>query len=370
MQKQPGDVLEVKIQELHPTQGAIGYDQIYYKLGRWQGDFDRPTWLGNPNNQFNYLKNTVRKKFEDYCEDMGAGDLADNSLTSMDDLHKARLDQRASFACADAYGTHTENLKTVVVGWNGDLYLTDGHHSFSSLREIPDGGDALSVWVKVDANYSDLDSAEPFWKKMTAERKTWLRNGKSEPITPAELPTRLGLQHANEPGGIENDPYRSLVYFSRDIGYKNGSLPEFAEFYWANWLRTRLDLSGYQTVATASNKAEVLAVSTLKKDLTASPSDSTDSYAAAVRDASLLMGKVKSAEVITDGKTANELGQIEYATANNDAIGDIRGDLEKLVRDDVNKGVSRNAGKLWFAVNYQLCGKRADNPSCWESAAP
>lgn len=29
-----GDVIKVRIEELHPTQAAIGYDQIYYKLGR------------------------------------------------------------------------------------------------------------------------------------------------------------------------------------------------------------------------------------------------------------------------------------------------------------------------------------------------
>ncbi|WP_269767823.1 ParB-like protein, partial [Alcaligenes faecalis] len=33
-----GDVLKVRIEELRPTQAAIGYDQVYYKLGRWQGD--------------------------------------------------------------------------------------------------------------------------------------------------------------------------------------------------------------------------------------------------------------------------------------------------------------------------------------------
>lgn len=370
LQAQPGQVLQVKIQELHPTQGAIGYDQIYYKLGRWQGDFNRPTWLNHPDNQLDYLKRTVGKKFGDYCEDMGAVDLAKDSLTSIDALHNARLDQPGSFACTDAYGSHTENLKTVVIGFDGDLYLTDGHHSFSALREIPDGGDALPVWVKVDANYSDLDSAQAFWQKMTAERKTWLRNGSNKEITPAELPTRLGLQHANEAGGIENDPYRSLVYFSRNIGYKNGSLPEFAEFYWANWLRDQVNLAHYQTIATPSNKAQVLAASTLKKDLSANASDSQDSYAAAVRDAALLMGTVPSTQSITDGKTANELGQIEYAGADADAIKKIRSELEDLVAGDIKKnGAPQGAGKLWFAVNYQLCGKRADNPTCWDNAA-
>ena len=61
-----------KRQELHPTQAAIGYDQIYYKLGRWQGDFNRPTWAADATKQLDYLNRTVGKKFSDYCEDMGA----------------------------------------------------------------------------------------------------------------------------------------------------------------------------------------------------------------------------------------------------------------------------------------------------------
>jgi len=67
-----GDIIQVKIKELHPTQAAIGYDQVYYKLGRWQGDFDRGTWKSDPESQLDYLNRTVGKKFDDYCEDMGA----------------------------------------------------------------------------------------------------------------------------------------------------------------------------------------------------------------------------------------------------------------------------------------------------------
>ena len=36
LKAKPGDVIKVRIEELNPTQAAIGYDQIYYKLGRWQ----------------------------------------------------------------------------------------------------------------------------------------------------------------------------------------------------------------------------------------------------------------------------------------------------------------------------------------------
>ncbi len=46
-----GQMLDVALGELHPTQAALGYDQIYYKLGRYELD---PT-----------------KKFDDFCADEG-----------------------------------------------------------------------------------------------------------------------------------------------------------------------------------------------------------------------------------------------------------------------------------------------------------
>ena len=79
LKAKPGDVIKVRIEELNPTQAAIGYDQIYYKLGRWQGDFARPTWAGDTANQIDYLNRTVGKKFDDYCEDTGAGKRAQPS---------------------------------------------------------------------------------------------------------------------------------------------------------------------------------------------------------------------------------------------------------------------------------------------------
>lgn len=51
-----GDMLEVTLGELRPTQGALGYDQIYYKLGRYERQPD--------------------KKFDDFCADDGLGGIA------------------------------------------------------------------------------------------------------------------------------------------------------------------------------------------------------------------------------------------------------------------------------------------------------
>lgn len=368
-----GDVIKVTIEELHPTQAAIGYDQIYYKLGRWQGDFSRATWAADPVLQLDYLNRTVGKKFEDYCEDMG-GVTTTQKFQSIADIQAARLDKPDTFACQKAPGTETANLKTVVVGWDGNLYLTDGHHTFSSLRAIFDGGVKLPVWVKVDANYSDLASSAAFWQRMVDERRAWLRDGQNQPITVDQLPSRLGLASTDEPGGMQEDRYRSLVYFTRDVAYKNGSLPEFAEFLWGDWLRRQVAsgqlsaLDQYKMVAPAT-PAQILAVSTMSSS--AAPTGANDSYAAAVRDASLKMGALAPTDIVFEDRTAASLGGIPLAAnvAASVSIKDQRDALEELPRNDVKtgstpEGTPRGAGKLWFAVNYRACGKPAAG-TCW-----
>jgi len=365
-----GDVIQVRIEELNPTQAAIGYDQIYYKLGRWQGDFDRATWAADPVLQLDYLNRTVGKKFDDYCEDVGGAERA-QKFQSIAEARAARLDQPDTFTCKDAPGTNTVNLKTVVVGWDGNLYLTDGHHTFSSLREIFDGGPKLPVWVKVDANYSDLTSASAFWQRMVDERRAWLRDGQNQPITVDQLPARLGLPNAQEAGGMQEDRYRSLVYFTRDIAYSNGDLPEFAEFLWGDWLRRQAAanqlpaLDQYKMQAPAT-PAQILAVSTLDKDIL--PTGASDSYAAAVRDASLKMSALTDTDIVFEDRNAASLGRIALVpgAASGSPTKTARDTLEELPRDDVKTSDStpRGAGKLWFAVNYRTCGKPAAG-TCW-----
>jgi len=109
----PGQVIEVALEQLHPTQAVVGFDQIYYSLGLFA---DKPA-----------------KVFDEYCETNGQG--AAGNVPKKADLH-----QPSSFTCKDPVGTHPDDMKTVVVGPGGQLYLTDGHHSFTTLWEVPGGG--------------------------------------------------------------------------------------------------------------------------------------------------------------------------------------------------------------------------------------
>ena len=134
-------------------------------------------------------------------------------------------------------------MKTVVIGPEGRLYLTDGHHTFTTLSEQPEGGATLPMWVKVTDNFSDSPDLASFWRRMQAARKVWLNDGQGQAITPEQIPAQLGL------ATLDDDPYRALVYFTREVAYdkpRSGDVaPEFLEFYWGNWLREQLNLSDY-----------------------------------------------------------------------------------------------------------------------------
>lgn len=207
---QAGDIVDVRIGDVHPTQPSLGYDEVYYKLGRYT--------LG---------KDAINKKFDDWCEASGLVAAAWATPAS-------RLDDPASFGCELAPGQETDAsralMKTVVVGPGGSLYLTDGHHTLTSFYETPDGGPGTHVRLRVLGNLSQLPR-QRFWAQMKANKWVWLQDVDGAPVSVNKLPTSLGLAN------FADDKYRSLLYFARDIGYSaDGAIP-FQEFYWGGWLR-------------------------------------------------------------------------------------------------------------------------------------
>lgn len=161
----PGDLLNVALNELHPTQTVLGYDEVYYKLGRYLSGNDVK------NGSFN-------KRFDDWCEANGQEKAKSADANS-------RLDDSTSFSCTVELGSETEAttgvMKTAVVGPKGQLYLTDGHHTFTSFWESEDGGPDTHVRVRITANYSHLDK-ETFWKTMKANNGVWLFDENNQPI--------------------------------------------------------------------------------------------------------------------------------------------------------------------------------------------
>lgn len=278
-----GDIILVKLADLRPTQPAIGRDQIYYKLGRYAAD--------------------PAKRFDDVCEANG------QNKTKTSDAN-SRIDTLASFTCTKVVGDKPADMKTLVVGPYGEPYLTDGHHTFTSLWEAVSGGSQTQVYVRVQDNLSTLNRAT-FFRTLRDRKLIWSKDGDNRASYPADLPRALGLNN-----GLGNDPYRALVYFTRDIGYQQlTDATEFTEFYWGDWLRKTVDLGKY--------------------DL-----NSVDSYLSAVRAAGTAMVALAPTDVVSNGKTAAGLGRLDaFSETEFTALSQPLG--------------STKPGKLPYAVDYR-----------------
>ncbi|WP_200919311.1 ParB-like protein [Curtobacterium sp. Leaf261] len=218
----PDTLLDVRIGDVHPTQPSLGYDEVYYKLGRYS------TAIG---------KDAVDKEFGDWCEANGQTD-------AVSAQPGATLRDPSTFTCETPVGSETADsiapMKTVVIGPGGTLYLTDGHHTLTSFAETPDGGLDTHVRLRVLGNLSGLTTAD-FWTTMQEQKWVWLRDVDGKTITPSQLPSTVGL------ASFEDDRARSIMYFARDIGYSADGAVPFQEFYWGSWLRAQpaIDLAGW-----------------------------------------------------------------------------------------------------------------------------
>ncbi|SMC24964.1 Putative ParB-like nuclease [Andreprevotia lacus DSM 23236] len=297
---QPGDLIDARLDAFRPTQSVLGKDEIFYKLGRYRSNKDQ-------------LNGNFNKRFDDWCE-------ANGQVATAWANADARLDNPASFGCSVALGSETADsiavMKSAVIGPGGQLYLTDGHHTFTSFMEANDGGPALHVRVRVVDNLSALSQAD-FWQAMQDNRRVWLRDENDQPITVEQLPARLGL------ASFHNDKYRSLVYFTRDIGY---SVPtqatEFLEFYWGSWLRRNgVDVS-------KTNLADSAA------------------YLKLVKQTSQTMAALPLTTVLDGSVTAASAGRIAQWNGGKKETG---GEFDKL-----SKAFSEaKPGKIAYSLNFQ-----------------
>lgn len=212
-----GDLLDISLDALHPTQPSLGFDEVYARLGRYTIGKDASTQL-----------------FDAWC--------AANGQKAVQSVKPgATITDRSSFTCTVPLGSETaettEPMKTAVIGPGGQVYLTDGHHTLTSFWEAPGGGPGTHVRLKITGNLATL-APDAFWREMQSKGWTWLRDADGKPIAPESLPKNLGLKQ------FANDQYRGVLYFARDIGYsQNDDSPAFQEFYWGHWLRTQTDPS-------------------------------------------------------------------------------------------------------------------------------
>ncbi len=292
---QEGDLLDVRIGDVHPTQPSLGYDEVYYKLGRYT--------LG---------KDAINKKFADWCE-------ADGRLDVVSALPDARLDEPSSFTCAIPRGAETAEsiapMKTVVIGPGGEPFLTDGHHTLTSFTELPDGGPNLHVRLRVQANYSTL-TRQDFWAQLKAHKWTYTKDPSGNDVKVNKLPESLGLDN------FQDDKYRSLLYFGRDIGYAQNGLP-FQEFYWGDWIRD-----------------------TAPAGLTSWDATTLASYLSAVKASTEAMTKLSASTVVSSGFTAEQLGAL---SAWNNGKAATKGEFDKLSK----AYAEAKPGKIAYALAYK-----------------
>ncbi|MFI9602076.1 ParB-like protein [Streptomyces sp. NPDC052043] len=292
---QAGDLLDVRIGDVHPTQPSLGYDEVYYKLGRYT--------LG---------KDAINKKFDDWCE-------ADGRTAAATVSPGAGLDDPSSFTCELPVGAETADsvaaMKTVVIGPGGEPFLTDGHHTLTSFYETPDGGADLHVRLRVQANLSNLPR-QAFWDEMKAHKWVYLRDPEGRQVAVNKLPTSVGLAN------FTDDKYRSLLYFGRDIGYAQNGLP-FQEFYWGSWVRDTepIDLADWNPNDLANY---LTTVKSLTETMTALPEDT----------------------VVDSGFTAAELGALDRW---NDGSAVDKGEFGKLSKPYSDA----KPGKLAYTLEYK-----------------
>ncbi|MGP9802975.1 ParB-like protein [Rheinheimera sp. NSM] len=219
-QWQANTVIETTLGQLQPTQSVIAHEQVNYKLALY--------------------RHNRRALFADLCESAGWGKKV--SFTA-----ESTPDKPDSYSCDNA-GKHKrklQQLKTAVLGPDKQLYLTDGHHSFSAFYDMPQGGADFPVTVLITAEYHEADPAA-FWRRLQQQGNAWLYNAAGKPVTYQQLPTSLGR------AGLENDPYRAALYFLHGgVWAKPEPAIPFVEFYWAQYLRQQpgLQFPGYYSAA-------------------------------------------------------------------------------------------------------------------------
>lgn len=209
----PGDLIDIPLRDLRPTQPSLGYDEVFFRVGR-------------------YVLAKQSPVFDAWCVANGQGSVQATGPG-------ATIADRSSFTCTVPVGAETPEttagMKTAVIGPGAQVYLTDGHHTLTSFWEVPGGGPAAHIRLRVVENLKHLEP-KAFWDEMHAQGWTWLRDADGEQTGPHAVPANLGLTN------FANDRYRGVMFFLRDISYfQDDRIPPFQEFYWGHWLRSQTD---------------------------------------------------------------------------------------------------------------------------------
>ena len=321
-----GDIIELKLNQIKACQPAIGKDQVLYKVGR----FDGVNWV--PEGDKPVAGRTFsddEKLFDDVA--YANGQKVDQALIYR--LSNSTPGDPDSYLVIDedrqiiAPGAVPDAMKTMVIGPDGNNYLTDGHHTINTFSTIKRGGiNSFSLNLVVEANRLKLkdqnnngSSMDEFWKKMANEGNAWLKvlrnkkpgyrylkgvNGRNDryKVTSIDLDSFEGqLPKKMTPNAFRNDPYRAIMNFTRGIAWDSPkgtdaeALP-FLEFYWSEEIQSAIS-DGDKDLDVHTDES--------KYDL-----NDLNSYVSAIKAISDWIINLPANEVIgTSGFTASEMGQ-------------------------------------------------------------
>ena len=241
-------IKQMPVMAIHPTQPAVGYGEILYKVARYQA---------NPHSLF-----------DSFCENNGAGNVQHF------DTH-SQITNPDSFRCQAANGTYPQAVKSAVIAPDHQVYLTDGHHTISEFRRIA-GDHDFRFSVRITHDLSQLPNMAAFWQWMVQHNQTWLKDPAGNSVQPANLPQQVSMQT------MQDDTYRSVLYFLRSVAYKKPkNAPPFLEFYLGDWLRhhqpaTAADLKTEQGYAAyLARAASALTAADGRQHSTSSPTSPT-----------------------------------------------------------------------------------------------
>jgi fibronectin-binding autotransporter adhesin len=99
------------------------------------------------------------------------------------------------------------DIEPVVIGPGGQLFLTDGHHTFTALENSIFGPSNPNVFVNVIANFSNLTTAQFFAQMQAMNFLLPLNDGVPLPVN-----TATGAPFPSMLTGLTSDPYRGLEY--------------------------------------------------------------------------------------------------------------------------------------------------------------
>src|SRR5580658_2891647 len=144
------------------------------------------------------------------------------------------------------------DVEPVVIGPNGLLYQTDGHHTFVALENSVYGQSNPNVYVQVIANYSSLTQAQFVTALAQATQLYPFNDGVQLPVTQvgsnllSPIPTSLS--------GLTQDAYRGLEYSvlknNGPAGVGHDKTAGYSDFMWADVFRTAPGVNGGSGLAT------------------------------------------------------------------------------------------------------------------------